>query len=158
MTDRIPSENERRCPACPAIYPIGSDQWGILRQRFNGRQCACKACCARLNAPTRYPDVPGSKTGGASAEAARKMERFAQTLDYQLLLYLSANGPVAPDDYAKIKGLDVLNARPIFSRCKKRGHVEKLNADAQSKLKNSAHYYGLTPAGPAVTQQQGEAA
>lgn len=159
--DRIPGENERRCPCCPSIYPVGSDQWGILRQRVNGKQVACKRCCARLNEPARYPNVPGSKTGGASAAAARKMERFAKTLDYELLVYLSENGPIAPDDYAVVKDMDVLNARPIFSRCKARGHVEKRGAGAQSKLNNKAHFYALTPAGRAVlaiTQQQGEAA
>lgn len=148
------------CPECRKGY----DYYECSKRRDPRSslfRTICGDCFERISGTGRYPDVPGSKTGGASAAAARKMERFAKTLDYELLVYLSENGPIAPDDYAEVKGMDVLNARPIFSRCKARGHVEKRGADAQSKLNNKAHFYALTPAGRAVlaiTQQQESAA
>lgn len=148
------------CPECR--QEVDYYECGKRRDPRSTRfRSVCGDCFDRISGVGRYPDVPGSKTGGASAAAARKIARFAETLDYELLVYLSANSPIAPDDYATVKDMDVLNARPIFSRCKARGHVEKLNAGAQSKLNNKAHFYALTPAGRAVlaiTQQQGEAA
>ena len=68
-----------------------------------------------------YPNSPGYKTGGASKEAADRIAPYAKTLDHKLLVFLVGNGPICPDDYATAAGLDVLNARPIFSRCKARG-------------------------------------
>ena len=95
----------------------------------------------------KYPQVPGSKTGGASAEAAVKMRTRAETLDADLLRYLANNPPICADDYAALKGIDVLSARPMFSRCKKRGHVEKLPERGKSKSENSCHLYTITQAG-----------
>jgi predicted ArsR family transcriptional regulator len=92
----------------------------------------------------RYPDVPGSKTGGASAEAARKMREPAKRIDDQVLAFLKSHGPECPDRIAQLMGLLPDTARPALSRLKGRGKVEKLPLEAAegvSKRGNRAHKY-----------------
>lgn len=92
----------------------------------------------------RYPNAPGSKTGGASAEAAEKMREPALRIDDQVLAWLKANGPECPDTIARKMGLDILTARPALSRLAALGKVEKLPLEAAegvSKRGNRAHQY-----------------
>jgi hypothetical protein len=92
----------------------------------------------------RYPNAPGSKTGGASAEAARKMREPAKRIDDEVLAFLKANGPECPDRIAQLMGLDILTARPALSRLAARAKVEKLPLEAAegvSRRGNRAHKY-----------------
>ena len=93
---------------------------------------------------SRYPQVPGSKTGGASAMAAEKMAPIAKTFDDQVWNYLSKHGPECPDKLAFAMGKSPLNIRPALSRLKAKGRVEKLDLDQAegiTDLGNKAHKY-----------------
>tara|TARA_X000001316_G_C921391_1_gene35776 strand:- start:1395 stop:1856 length:462 start_codon:yes stop_codon:yes gene_type:complete len=150
-TDRIPGENERRCPCCPSIYPVGSDQWGILRQRVNGKQVACKRCCAARNHP--YKGEIGSKGGGASWDAAEQMKTKAGRLRVQCLDMISQHGPLGADRLAFLMDADEDNVSPRLSELVALGQLVKGPRTAKTKRGNPAHVYQL-----AITQQQGEAA
>lgn len=94
-----------------------------------------------------YPNAPGSKTGGASAEAARKMREPAKRIDDQVLAFLRTHGPECPDRIAALMNLDILTARPALSRLTARGKVEKLPLEAAegvSRRGNRAHFYKAT--------------
>ena len=96
----------------------------------------------------RYPDVPGSKTGGASAEAARKMRDPAKRIDDEVLAWLRAYGPECPDTIARKMGLLPDTVRPAPSRLKGKGKAEKLPLEAAegvSKRGNRAHQYRAIP-------------
>jgi hypothetical protein len=91
-----------------------------------------------------YPNAPGSKTGGASAEAAAKMTGPALRIDDQVLAFLRTHGPECPDRIAQLINLDILTARPALSRLTARGKVEKLPLEAAegvSRRGNRAHKY-----------------
>jgi predicted ArsR family transcriptional regulator len=92
----------------------------------------------------RYPNAPGSKTGGASAIAAEQMREPAVRIDDQILAFLKAHGPECPDRIAALMGLDILTTRPALSRLTARGKVEKLPLEAAegvSRRGNRAHHY-----------------
>lgn len=151
------SERQFQCPECHVTSDYYSAPKTLDPRMLPKCRTICQDCADRIGAPAsnRYPDVPGSKTGGASAEAAYKMRDKARTLDDALLIYLGSHGPICPDDYAKLVGIEIINSRPIFSRCVKRGHVRKMDlseAKAKSKYKNSAHLFTITPLGRAVLE------
>ena len=92
----------------------------------------------------KYPQLPGSKIGGASAEAAQKMSRVSVRIDDQVLAFLREHGPECPDTIAKLMSLDILTVRPALSRLKAQGRVVKIEldeAEGVSRRGNRAHFY-----------------
>jgi predicted transcriptional regulator len=141
-SDRIPGENERRCPCCPSIYPVGSDQWGILRQRVNGKQVACKRCCAARNHP--YNGEVGSKGGGASWDAAEQMKTKAGRLRVQCLDMIAQHGPLGADRLAFLMDADEDVVSPRLSELVALGVLKKGARTAITKRGNRAHVYQLS--------------
>lgn len=72
----------------------------------------------------RYPEVPGAKASGTSAEAAARIEPAAETLRRRCLAVLRRRNLTA-DEVAEWVGESILAVRPRISELKAQGLVEK---------------------------------
>jgi hypothetical protein len=71
----------------------------------------------------RYPDHPGSKTSGASEDAANKIADTARLLRGKALSVLMSR-PCTADEVAAELGVSVLSCRPRISELLKQGKIE----------------------------------
>lgn len=76
---------------------------------------ARRAGGAALPPVASYPEHPGAKTGGTSAEAADSMSADAKLLRARVLEALAALGPMTADEIAAAIGRSVLAVRPRVS-------------------------------------------
>lgn len=73
-----------------------------------------------------YPDAPGFKEHGTSAEAARRMEPRANSLQEQAYATLREHSAgLTADEVAAIMGETVLAIRPRLSELKLAGRIER---------------------------------
>jgi predicted ArsR family transcriptional regulator len=71
-----------------------------------------------------YPDHPGAKVAGTSADAAVSMVPTASILRAQCLELVRKRGPLTADQCAEIIGRDRLAVRPRFSELNLAGQIK----------------------------------
>ncbi|MBM4298302.1 MAG: hypothetical protein FJ143_11240 [Deltaproteobacteria bacterium] len=85
----------------------------------------------------RYPETPGSKIGGASAEAADALIGRAKKARAAILAALIER-PMTADEYARTTGESPLFIRPRFSELKAAGRIEPSGQRARNDSGMSA--------------------
>jgi hypothetical protein len=88
-----------------------------------------------------YPNSPGSKTGGASVEAAHAVALHAKTLRNRVRDFLRDCHPAAfsADQIADALGETILSVRPRVSELKKMGVIEAVIERHKNRSGMSAH-------------------
>lgn len=103
-----------------------------------------------------YPDHPGFKTNGPSAEAARAMARTAQTLREKVLRTLAAApAGLHADAIASLLGESVLAVRPRVSELYRSGEIRKTEARAKNISGLSATVWVISPPLPGPSSSDG---
>lgn len=72
---------------------------------------------------SNYPQTPGFKTGGTSAQVAIAVADDAATLRALCLEVITLRGDMTTDEAAAILGRSVLSVRPRFSELLKMGKI-----------------------------------
>jgi predicted ArsR family transcriptional regulator len=88
-----------------------------------------------------YPHHPGSKSPGASSEAAHAIARHATTLRMRVYCFLRERYPAAfsADQIAESLGETILSIRPRVSELNKAGEIEAAEGRSKNQSGMSAH-------------------
>jgi hypothetical protein len=93
-----------------------------------------------------YPHHPGSKSPGASSEAAHAIARHATTLKMRVYSFLRDHHPASfsADQIAKSLGETILSVRPRVSELNKSGEIEAAEGRSKNESGMSAHCWRAT--------------
>jgi len=92
----------------------------------------------------RYPDGAGFKTGGASQEAAQKINPKRGKLHEQVKHALRlAETPLTAEEVARLGGISIPTAKARLSELKNAGEVVKLKERGVTELGSSCHKWAL---------------
>ena len=91
--------------------------------------------------PLLYPELPGFKAGGTSAQAAFAVKEDAETLRERCLDMLQLRGDLTADEAADYIGRSVLSIRPRFSELHAAGRITQAmyNGKPVRRKNNSGH-------------------
>ncbi len=92
----------------------------------------------------RYPDAAGYKTGGASQEAAEKINPKRGKLHEKVKHTLKqAQIPLTAEEVARLGGMSIPTAKARLSELKNAGEVIKLKERGVTELGGSCHKWQL---------------
>lgn len=92
-----------------------------------------------------YPDTPGSKAPGTSADAAKFIAPKVTGLRLKCLQHLRSKGPRTADETAAEIGVSLLSIRPRFSELRAMGLIKETGDRRNNESGVAAMVWRATP-------------